>query len=233
MSRLLKNSGELLPRIQSLLVDSCPLEKQDEIKEVCEKYKHLFQAMEGVFHLMRKPNRLVKDGDAEDLDRSIKLTLETWRALNLNITVKAHLLETHVLSQFQKFGGLGDFIEEFLEQRHQYTKKRKRAMGGVADPQKRYDGIAKLNRLHNLSSVKEAQNSVLQASKRPFKKPRGGAYSSVSEERKNKKREEDDVQRHQTREELTRNPSLGKQLLTNHQRNKADAAKAYGGGNSS
>mmetsp|Transcript_17306 Transcript_17306/g.26978 ORF Transcript_17306/g.26978 Transcript_17306/m.26978 type:complete len:136 (+) Transcript_17306:2037-2444(+) len=98
---------------------------------------------------------------------SILVLLETWRALNLNITVKAHLLETHVLSQFQKFGGLGDFIEEFLEQRHQYTKKRKRAMGGVADPQKRYDGIAKLNRLHNLSSIKEAQNSVLQASKRP------------------------------------------------------------------
>ena len=32
------------------------------------------------------------------------------------------------------------------------------------------------------------------------------------------------------REELTQNPSLGKKSLTNDQRNKADATKAYGDG---
>ena len=67
-------------------------------------------------------------------------------------------------------------------------------MGGVTGPQKRYDCGTKLNRLQNLPSVKAAQNQVSLISERPVEKLRGETYGSVSEERKEKKREEDDVQ---------------------------------------
>ena len=70
-----KKFGDILPRIQNLHVDYCTPEKHDEIKDVCE---NLFQAMKGASYLMRKSNRFMKNGDADDLDHQpTNLTLGT------------------------------------------------------------------------------------------------------------------------------------------------------------
>ena len=44
-----------------------------------------------------------------------------WRALGLSVTAKAHLLESHAFYQMEYFHGMSDFIEEFVEQLHQFT----------------------------------------------------------------------------------------------------------------
>jgi len=42
-----------------------------------------------------------------------------WRDLKLNMSLKAHAMEDHLLDQTIEFKGIGDFGEDFVEQSHQ------------------------------------------------------------------------------------------------------------------
>ena len=44
-----------------------------------------------------------------------------WRNLRLSTKmVKIHGIEDHLLDQIKDYGGIGDFIEDFIEQAHQF-----------------------------------------------------------------------------------------------------------------
>ena len=46
-----------------------------------------------------------------------------WKELALSVTPKAHLLFNHAVAASRNFGGLGDKVEEFVEEMHQHSKK--------------------------------------------------------------------------------------------------------------
>ena len=158
INRLLANVAEIFTRIKSLLIanrtdNSIP---EAEIIQMCDSYRDLFLLLEGLLHYMKLPNEVVTEKDKHDLERFIKLTMIMWRALNLSVTVKAHVVESHLSCQIEMYKGLGDFVEEFIELLHQDTKRFRRRMGHLPD-------------FKQQSRAQDEQEKVLSGSKRKLK----------------------------------------------------------------
>ena len=124
--------------------------------------------------------------------------MKQWRALNLNVTVKTRLLESHLYAQFYYYNRIGGFIEELIEQRNQLTKRKNKRMGGLVDPEKKYENIALSYRIQNTSQVIEEQQKVANAPKMPLK--RNGNERNGPKEAQRKRRE--DERRQVTRAQL-------------------------------
>jgi hypothetical protein len=49
--------------------------------------------------------------------------VNAWRNLGISLTLKIHALEDHVVPHFERWRGLGDLVEEFVERFHQQGLK--------------------------------------------------------------------------------------------------------------
>ena len=147
--------------------------------------------------------------------------MKQWRALNLSITVKAHIIEDHLLDYIEHYGGLGDFQEEFIEKLHQDTKRFRRRMGSLSDFKKKCDAITSWCRLESLDLVKGAQQKVATASKRNLKRYSDG-LESISIETKKARREKNDKSREALLEKLESAEGFGSKFLTDHERFRAE-----------
>ena len=170
---------------------------------------------------MQKPNELLSQKDKDNMKSFIRMTMKQWRALNMSVTVKAHVLESHLNDQIEYYHGIGDFNEEFIEQLHQKTKKIRKRMGHLSDYQKQINTMVVLNRLENLDKVKEAQEKVATASKRKLARCIYGE-ESLSKERRNAKREKQHEDRLNILVRLGSTGGFGSSVPTNHQRRIAD-----------
>ena len=61
----------------------------------------------------------VTDAGLDDVGETIDIFSRLWRESNLSVTVKAHIIEVHLLDSIHRFRGLGKRDEEFMERDHQ------------------------------------------------------------------------------------------------------------------
>ena len=61
----------------------------------------------------------VTDAGLDDVGETIDIFSKLWRESNLSVTVKAHIIEVHLLDSIHRFRGLGKHDEEFMERDHQ------------------------------------------------------------------------------------------------------------------
>ena len=52
---------------------------------------------------MQKPNELLSQKDKDDMKSFIRMTMKQRRALNISVTVKAHVLESHLNDQIEYY----------------------------------------------------------------------------------------------------------------------------------
>ena len=232
INRLLANVAEIFTRIKSLLIANRTVNSsipEAEIIQMCDSYRDMFLLLEGLFHYMKLPNEVVTDKDKGDLERFIKLTMRMWRALNLSVTVKAHVVESHLLAQIEMYKGLGDFVEEFIELLHQDTKRFRRRMGHLPDFEQQSSAMIFWNRLENLAPMKEEQEKVLSGSKRKLKRYNDG-LESVSNERKKVRKEEADRQRQELLTRLEAQETFGYRIPTELERHREDHRQSLSSG---
>lgn len=231
INRLLANVAEIFTRIKSLLMANRADNsiQEAEIIQMCDLYRDLFLLLEGLIHYMKLPNEVVTEKDKTDLERFIKLTMKMWRALNLSVTVKAHVVESHLLSQIEMYKGLGDFVEEFIELLHQDTKQFRRRMGHLPDFEQQSSAMIFWNRLENLASVQDEQEKVLSGSKRKLKRHNDG-LESVSNERKKVRKEEADRQRQELLTWLEAQETFGYRIPTELERHREDHRESLSSG---
>ena len=184
---------------------------------MCESYRYLFLLLETLFHYIQKPNESFTSNDKKNLQRVVLLTMKQWRALNLSVTVKAHIIEDQLMDYIERYGGLGDFHEEFIERLHQDTKRFRRRMGHLRDFKKKCDAVTCWRRLENLDIVKDAQQKVAYASKRNLKRYRDG-LESESNENKKAHREKIEKSRENLLTELESIEGFGSKSLTDNER---------------
>ena len=61
--------------------------------------------------------------EVKDAEEAVYVLEQLWKNLELNITVKAHLLFEHGIEQFTSaVGGIADRVEDFIEKYHQKIK---------------------------------------------------------------------------------------------------------------
>jgi hypothetical protein len=64
-------------------------------------------------------NGIVKDEHIVSINNYISTAMKLWRGLNHSISPKPHAIEDHLAEQIARFGGIGDFCEDFIEKSHQ------------------------------------------------------------------------------------------------------------------
>ena len=76
-----------------------------------------------VIFIIKNFNRNITAEIIDKLEIVIDKTMLCWRNLRLSTKmVKIHGIEDHLLDQIIKYNGIGCFIEDFIEQAHQFGK---------------------------------------------------------------------------------------------------------------
>ena len=94
-----------------------PIPSDDEVNAVLDKHYSLLQMQDAVYSSLRIIAPTEKEmGETEE---RIAMMEKLWTELEFSITPKAHLIFRHAAKDQRDFGGLGDKIEDSLEQVHQ------------------------------------------------------------------------------------------------------------------
>ena len=92
------------------------------------------------FSLLRTPCGEMNDDKLNQLNEIIKLTMMKWRNLRMSIQmIKIHGVEDHLFDQTKHFNGIGCFIEDFIEQAHQFWNLDESRTGKLIDREKAFN----------------------------------------------------------------------------------------------
>lgn len=119
--RLMADATKIIDLIKDLLLTESKGHVSNEtIAKVCDDHAKLLTCLDGAFSALRKEDPTF--ADIEKAKQLVLKSMERWRAMGLSVTPKAHVLEVHSVSQLLRlaeFGGLFDFLEDFVELSHQ------------------------------------------------------------------------------------------------------------------
>ena len=103
----------------------------EEVNKVISYYINLGYLLDGVFSLARTESGKLDEEIILKLKRMIKAVLKMWRSMMLSMKApKIHGLEDHLIDSMEMWGGIGCFVEDFVEQAHQTgVKDEKRTKG--------------------------------------------------------------------------------------------------------
>lgn len=90
-------------------------------KSKLQKYEEVFELLDATFACLR-----IIDPTEDEFclaQQLVDRVKAAWDDLELSVTPKAHILFEHVVPLSRKFGGLGDKVEEFIEEMHQQQKR--------------------------------------------------------------------------------------------------------------
>lgn len=96
----------------------------DSVRNLFKRCTRIFTLLDDLFSSAYAPCGTLTDEQLLRADRLINFILKEWRALRMSMgKPKVHLLEDHMLSFMQRFRGLLEYSEDFIEQQyHQYKK---------------------------------------------------------------------------------------------------------------
>ena len=89
----------------------------EALEVMLDEHRTLFQAQDAVYAHLRLIDPTVDE--MQETRERIAIMKILWLKMNLSETPKAHLIFSHAADDQERFGGLGDKIEDPLEKRHQ------------------------------------------------------------------------------------------------------------------
>jgi hypothetical protein len=92
----------------------------DDIADALKRFKELFVLCDYLFSLARTKTGDVTEAIMVNASKGIKAVMLKWRDLGMSMKMpKIHAVEDHLLWQMALYVGMGDFVEDFIEQAHQ------------------------------------------------------------------------------------------------------------------
>jgi Rad3-related DNA helicase len=104
------------------IILECEDRKADKIEvfQVVTMYQNLGYLLDGVFSIARTPYGEMNEEKCQLMDRTVNALMKMWRYLRLSMKgPKIHGVEDHLRDQMNEIGGIGDYLEDFVEQGHQ------------------------------------------------------------------------------------------------------------------
>ena len=89
----------------------------EALEVMLDEHRTLFQAQDAVYAHLRLIDPTVEE--MQETRERIAIMKILWLKMNLSETPKAHLIFSHAADDQERYGGLGDKIEDPLEKRHQ------------------------------------------------------------------------------------------------------------------
>ena len=68
-----------------------------------------------------------------DVEFTVRLFSELWRKIGLSATIKLHIIGCHLMTNLQRFRGLGGYDEEFIKRAHQEGCKMEKRSANIKD----------------------------------------------------------------------------------------------------
>ena len=108
-----------------------------EVNDMINRYIELSTLLDGLFSLARTPSGQASEGICEKTEKTVQAVMVKWRELRLSTNMlKIHGIEDRLVNQMRKFNGIGCFIEDFIEQAHQFGMKDKKRTANMRDREK-------------------------------------------------------------------------------------------------
>jgi hypothetical protein len=99
--------------------------KNEEIIDVIRWYSELCTLFDHLFSMARTPAGVLTEAILDEKSRCLRVTMMKWRDLRLSTKMpKIHGLEDHLIPMMERWNGIGDFLEDFIEQAHQFGMKK-------------------------------------------------------------------------------------------------------------
>jgi hypothetical protein len=139
--KIMEEAKALIDDLKRLLLD---LREQggdftvsaESVETKCDTFENLLGQLDAVFSMAKSIDGLLPTEEyINQLERAVKAARASWPAMGLTTNQpKWHLtFDGHFVHQVQKYGGLADKSDEFIEKGHQEWIKLKRRFARIAD----------------------------------------------------------------------------------------------------
>ena len=127
----------------------------------------------------------------EKLRNIIQKVILCWRNLRFSFKMpKIHGIEDHLRDQIIKYNEIGCFIEDFIEQAHQYGMLEERKSANMRDREKAAHNHSKMEMIRNNGKVINKIIKIKRNTRRVINKRKSIDTKTINTERKKKAREE-------------------------------------------
>ena len=136
--RLFQNAESIFGEMKQHLIN-VPTKACDkaEVNDMIKRYIELSTLLDGLFSLARTPSGQASEDICEKTEKTVQAVMVKWRELRLSTNMlKIHGIEDHLVNQMRKFNGIGCFIEDFIEQAHQFGMKDEKRTANMRDRKK-------------------------------------------------------------------------------------------------
>ena len=96
--------------------------KKAQITERCRVTAEILQLFDRLFAVIRKDSEQSTEESRLKSEQFITKAMERWRALGISVPPKGHAAEYEQILQNRVLKGVGDFMEDWVEQLHQFGK---------------------------------------------------------------------------------------------------------------
>jgi hypothetical protein len=91
-----------------------------EVLDVTSRFKSILSTFDKIFSMARRKSGFFSTEDNLTLQTYVRQGMKLWREMDLSMEApKVHAIQDHLCDQMLKFGGIGDLMEDFVEQSHQ------------------------------------------------------------------------------------------------------------------
>jgi hypothetical protein len=152
--------------------DGTALASEQEVHIVNKKFKQLAILLEGLMHFIMLDETEIRSYDGRDdfiprVHSHVEVLTWFWNHLRLSLVApKFHAIKDHLVQQFEQWGAIGPFNEEFAEADHVDGNSEIRSYGALRDTQRREEAISKRAAMMTHETVVETIDSVSPSRKR-------------------------------------------------------------------
>ena len=186
--RIMADAEKIFDEIGEILVRNAKREKDctgRQIRDKCKEYGKLTTLLDGAFSMLRLTD--ASDDDCNKAAQYISKAMTLWRKLGFSVTPKAHILEDHAVKQMRRLGGLGDYLEDFIELSHQSGKRREWQTKGLTNFEQRHASQMQTERRRTDTAVEERVTDV----NKPKRKRQAAAVAKETEAKRVKEMRRD------------------------------------------
>jgi hypothetical protein len=116
----------------------------------------------------------------------LHVTMLKWRDLRLSMKMpKIHALEDHLIVAMEQWNGIGDFLEDFIEQAHQFGMKEEKRTANMRDRVRAADSHSKWEWADKMSSAMHISKEVVK--EKTSGKRKAGNEQPLREQRESEK----------------------------------------------
>jgi hypothetical protein len=175
VQQMFQESDEIFEKFKELLLEVDEEEEgrcsDDEISDMIRRYSELCTLFDYLFSMARTPNGELTNEVLEETKRCLRVTMLKWRDLRLSMKMpKIHGLEDHLAAMMEQWNGIGDFLEDFIEQAHQFGMKEEKRTANMRDRVRAANSHSKWEWADKMSSeVRIAKEEVKQKTSRKRK----------------------------------------------------------------